>query len=161
MKTEITTVRTSFSKAGTFLIKGLFVALILFAQQSLSAQDSKRELRAKEKISKLIQEVKAIEDVSKKEKALEKAVTKFDKRLQRLKKQDITTEQVRQVDELSSSLNDAFAQAKGNGHQELNAFADFFESEANQAVSEYGAILMYVGIILALIIVLSLALGGL
>lgn len=155
MKTETLTIRPSLSKANAFLIRGLFIALILFAQQSLSAQDSKQELRAKEKISKLVQEVKAIEDVSKKEKALEKAVAKFDKRLQRAKKQDLTAEELQQLDEISNSLNSAFAQVRGKGHEDLNEFADYFESEANQAMGVAGMVLIPFAFVALIIIIVT------
>ena len=135
--------------------KRIFLLMLSLVFVSLTQSQSK-ETRFKKQISKFVKKVKNIKNRDKKEKIIKNHIERLNDITSNREIKDL--EERKEITLLIENLNYGFSMVEGKSSQELNFFADYMESEFNQAQSSYHDnteyIIYGVGILVGLLIYL-------
>ena len=135
-----------------FLLVALCISCI-----SMNGQSKKQELKLKKAISKFAKKVKNIDDRDKKEKVLDAFVSKLEEINNKSEFKGATKKEKQEFNKTLDVIIDGFDMVEGGSKEALNSYAEFIESEFNQA-SDVGELLIYLSIPLIAIILLVLLL---
>jgi|TARA_B100000767_G_C19700927_1_gene508379 hypothetical protein len=113
-------------------IKLLFT-LLFAVSLSLNAQSKKQELKFKKAVSTFTKKVKKIEDRDRKEIILESFVTKLNQEYKKSNVENLSKENQKQLKVTLDKVNNGLASVRAGNHTSLNSYAEFIESEFNQA----------------------------
>jgi hypothetical protein len=123
----------------------------------MNGQSKKQELKLKKAISKFAKKVKNIDDRDKKEKVLDAFVSKLEEINNKSEFKGATKKEKQEFNKTLDVIIDGFDMVEGGSKEALNSYAEFIESEFNQA-SDVGELLIYLSIPLIAIILLVLLL---
>lgn len=111
----------------------LCLIMIIFLGSISHAQTEHKEFRTKKKISAIVAKVKSTDREDKKVRQLNKLVNRLNKGLEKMDVNNLSNGQIEEITHLRQEINNGFNMAKRGGNQQLDEFADFFESSLNQA----------------------------
>ena len=135
-----------------------FIFTLLFVVSlSLNAQTKKQELKLKKGISKFVKKVKNIDDRDKKEKVLEAFVSKLEEINNKSETKGVSKKEKEEFNKTLDVIVNGFDMVEGGTKESLNSYADYLESEFNQA-SDFTDVLILIGpsILLLILIIIIL-----
>ena len=135
-----------------FLLVALCISCI-----SMNGQTKKQELKLKKGISKFVKKVKNIDDRDKKEKVLEAFVSKLEEINNKSETKGVSKKEKEEFNKTLDVIVNGFDMVEGGTKESLNSYADYLESEFNQA-SDFTDVLILIGpsILLLILIIIIL-----
>lgn len=115
------------------LMSVLMLTIFSFNAFAVPMNSANKEKQGKKRIAQFVAQVKSTTDVEKKEEMLRDFLTAFDKRVLSQDTSKMSEEEVEEVVTLKENLLGGFEMVKGGSAADLNAYAEYLESEMNQA----------------------------
>lgn len=130
------------------------IVLLLAVSLSANAQNNRQEQKTKKGVSTFLSKVKTIDDAEKKEKVIGKLLLKMNEEYAEMDKTKLSEQQQLEMTTMLNNLNTSFETVKGTDNEQLNQFADYMESEFNQASDAFVLIMGLIFGILPLLFLL-------
>lgn len=124
---------------------------------NMNGQTKKKEFKLKKAISNFAQKVKKIENRDKKEKVLKSFVSKLKEINNKPELEGVSPKERKEFNKTLDVLIEGFDVVQGGSSESLNSYAEFVESEFNQA-SDATELLIYLSIPLIAVILMIILL---